>query len=272
MDQATPTSTATRATTAVQSMVIGGPSRPFLSQSCVISLIFSVTQGSDIAQSCVNCRLSSYRDSHGRSLDEYPRPSVATDTAVLTVRDGRLSVLLTLTNDAVRTGDNEWRLPGTFVHPGERLTDAVHRSLRDKAGVTGLDPRQLHVFDALHRDDRGWVLSVAHCDVVPADRLPLGDRIAVVPVEELPPLKYDHAEIVAHAVHALRTEYRRGPDPSGLLSQPFTLRQLRHIHEAVLGIPLLPDTFRRSMLAGLIATGDYYIEGRGRPAELYHRA
>ena len=38
------------------------------------------------------------------------------------------------------------------------------------------------------------------------------------------------------------------------------------------GIPLLPDTFRRSLLASLIATGDYYIEGRGRPAELYRRA
>lgn len=216
--------------------------------------------------------MTTYRDSHGRRLDQYPRPSVATDTAVLTVRDGQLSVLLTLTNDAVRTGDHEWRLPGTFLHPGERLTDAVHRSLREKAGVTGLNPRQLHVFDAPHRDDRGWVLSVAHCDVVPVDRLPLADRIALVPVEELPPLKYDHAEIVGHAVDALRTAYRRGPDPSGLLPQPFTLRQLRHIHEAVLGIPLLPDTFRRSMLAGLIATGDVFIEGRGRPAELYRRA
>src|SRR6478736_2334259 len=216
--------------------------------------------------------MTTYRDSHGRRLDQYPRPSVATDTAVLTVRDGQLSVLLTLTNDAVRTGDHEWRLPGTFLHPGERLTDAVHRSLREKAGVTGLNPRQLHVFDAPHRDDRGWVLSVAHCDVVPVDRLPLAERITVVPAEDLPPLKYDHAEIVAHAVDALRTEYRRGPDPSGLLPQPFTLRQLRHLHEAVLGIPLLPDTFRRSMLAGLIATGDFFVEGRGRPAELYRRA
>ena len=46
------------------------------------------------------------------------------------------------------------------------LADAVDRSLRDKANVRGLHPRQLHVFDALDRDDRGWVLSVAHVDVV----------------------------------------------------------------------------------------------------------
>src|SRR5690606_30546133 len=89
-----------------------------------------------------------FRDSHDRSLDDYPRPSVAVDTAVLTVGDsGRLSVLLTLTNDAVAGGGEEWRLPGTFLHPGERLADAVLRSLRVKAGVVGLRPRQLRVFD-----------------------------------------------------------------------------------------------------------------------------
>ena len=49
---------------------------------------------------------------------------------------------------------------------GETLADAVKRSLRDKAGVRGLQPRQLHVFDDPDRDDRGWVLSVAHVDVV----------------------------------------------------------------------------------------------------------
>lgn len=212
-----------------------------------------------------------YRDSSGRTLEDYPRPSVAADTAVLTVREGRLSVLLTLTNDAVRTSDDEWRLPGTFVHAGERLTDAVHRSLREKAGVDGLTPRQLHVFDAPDRDDRGWVLSVAHYDVVPADRLTPSERVAIVRVDELPPLKYDHAEIVAFAVDALRVAYRRGPDPAGLLAQPFTMRQLRVLHEAVLGVDLLPDTFRRTMLPGLVSTGESLVEGRGRPAELYRR-
>lgn len=209
-----------------------------------------------------------YHDSHGLGLDEYPRPSVATDTAVLTVRGARLCVLLTRARDAA----GEWRLPGTFLHSGERLTDAVHRSLREKAGVEGLHPRQLCVFDAPGRDDRGWVLSVAHGDVVPAARLPSSDSVTIVPVDELPPLKYDHAEIVAYAVDSVRRDYRQGPDPARLLPEPFTLRQLRDVHEAVLGTRLLPDTFRRAMLPGLAATGEFFTEGRGRPAELYRRA
>ena len=65
-------------------------------------------------------------------------------------------------------------LPGTFLRVGETLADAVDRSLRKKANVRGLRPRQLHVFDDPHRDYRGWVLSVAHVDVVRPDQLASG--------------------------------------------------------------------------------------------------
>ena len=77
-----------------------------------------------------------YRDPSGKRLADYPHPSVAVDTAVMTVVDGELSVLQV--RDAV---DGDWRLPGTFVHEGERLADSVLRSLREKAGVEGLAPR-----------------------------------------------------------------------------------------------------------------------------------
>lgn len=232
-------------------------------------------------------RTAPYRDSADKTLEDYPRPSVAVDTAVLTVPEsGRLSVLLTLTNDAAETGEvsessGEWRLPGTFLHPGEALSDAVLRSLREKAGVEGLRPRQLQVFDEPGRDDRGWVLSVAHLDAVRADRIPLIGRTRLVPVDELPKLQHDHGEIVAAAVATLRDEYRRSPDPAGLLSvdsdaaQPpepdgaFTMRELRHLHEAVLGEQLVADTFRRTMLPGLRATGQMRRGVRGKPAELF---
>jgi ADP-ribose pyrophosphatase YjhB (NUDIX family) len=219
----------------------------------------------------MSARRAPYRDSSGRTLEDYPRPSVAVDTAVLTVADGRLRVLLTLTNDAVRGDVEGWRLPGTFLHEGETLAGAVLRSLRDKAGIEGLAPRQLHVFDEPDRDDRGWVLSVAHLDVVRSERLEASGRTRLAPVDDLPPLPYGHGRIVANAVSALRADYERMPDPAGLLEQPFTIRELRGVHEAVAGERLLPDTFRRSMLPQLAPTGEVARSGRGRPAELYRR-
>ena len=147
------------------------------------------------------------------------------------------------------------------------------RSLEVKVGVVGLNPRQLHVFDAPDRDDRGWVVSVAHLAAVRADQVPVGDRASLVPVDELPPLKYDHDEIIESAVAALRSDYRRWPDPAGLLPDgPFTVRDLRLVHEQVLGERLVADTFRRAMLPRLRAAGEFRRGARGKPAELFVRA
>ncbi len=210
-----------------------------------------------------------YQDSSGRTLGDYPRPSVAVDAAVLTVDpEAELSVL-----QVRRAQGRGWALPGTFLHPGETLADAVNRALATKANVHGLRPRQLHVFDNPNRDGRGWVLSVAHVAVVPpelvAGRFP--DSTRLVPVHTPGRLVYDHADIIALAVADVRTRYETAPDPDHLLGDEFTLRDLRLIHEAVAGHALQRDTFRRSMESQLVATGATVSRGRGRPAELFRR-
>ena len=211
-----------------------------------------------------------WRDSSGRRLADYPRPSVAVDTAVLTVDTaaGALCVLEVRRNNAAG-----WALPGTFLHEGERLIDAVLRSLRVKSGVDGLRPRQLTVFDEPDRDDRGWVLSVAHFDVVTLERLAgrYSDRTRIVPVRRPGRLPYGHGLIIDAAVDALRARYEAAPDPDHLLGRTFTLRELRIVHEIVAGHPLQRDTFRRAMEPHLTGTGRTATQGRGRPAEVYRR-
>lgn len=210
-----------------------------------------------------------YKDSSEHTLADYPRPSVAVDTAVLTLdRDFGLVVL-----EVRRTTGKGWALPGTLLHEGERLADAVDRSLRVKANVRGLHPRQLHVLDDPYRDDRGWVLSVAHIDVVHADQLAsrFGATTRLVPVRSPGRLPYDHASIIAQAVENIRSRYTGDPDPDGLLRDEFTLRELRLAHEAVAGRALQRDWFRRTMEPQLVATGKTTTGTRGRPAELFRR-
>jgi ADP-ribose pyrophosphatase YjhB (NUDIX family) len=217
-----------------------------------------------------------FRDASGKSLADYPRPSVAVDTAVLTVGPGRtLDVLLV--RRVGGTARHAWALPGTFLHEGETLADAVLRSLDQKAGVRGPAPRQLHVFDALDRDDRGRVLSVAHVVVLPwAEVEPVlrarPDDVCVRPVSTATGLPFDHDAIVAMAVGVVRAAYRERPDPESLLPEPFTVRQLRHLHEAIAGVRLAPDTFRRQMLPHLVDTGRTAEGVVGRPASMFTRA
>lgn len=58
--------------------------------------------------------MNDYRDSSGRRLTDYPRPSVAVDTAVLTL-DERLGLVVLQVRRENRRG---WGLPGTFLHEG----------------------------------------------------------------------------------------------------------------------------------------------------------
>lgn len=210
-------------------------------------------------------------DEFGKTLLDYPRPSVAVDTALLTVHDGGLKVLL-----VPRAGEGAgWALPGTFLHAGERLADAVLRSLREKAGVTGRAPQQLHVFDEPGRDARGWVLSAAHVDIAPFGEIPAGAKLISLTAfdetneEQVPGLPYDHAQIIDYAVAQVRSQYRVSPDPGGLLTPPFTLKELRELHEAVLDASLQRDTFRRAMDPHLAATGEMSDGTKGRPAALF---
>ncbi len=211
-----------------------------------------------------------YRDRSGRRLEDYPRPSVAVDVALLTVLPADEPTLGVLQVRGERRG---WALPGTFLHPGERLVDAALRCLTDKAGVSGMHPRQLHVFDDPDRDDRGWVLSAAHVDACPVDRLAdrTPDSTRLVPVSSAGRLPFGHGSIIELAVDDLRRRYARDPDPAGLLGRPFTLRELRVVHQAVAGRDLQRDTFRRSVEDGLVPTGSMSEGLRGRPAELFTR-
>ncbi|WP_157155711.1 NUDIX domain-containing protein [Diaminobutyricimonas sp. LJ205] len=207
-----------------------------------------------------------YKDSHDKTLTDYPRPSVAVDTAVLTVRDGELSVAVI---EAGKPHSAKRRLPGTFVHEGETLADAVRRSLKDKVGLEGLSPTQLHVFDAPGRDNRGWVMSVVHAVVVPDVAL---RDVTVIPVTDATGLAFDHDDIVKLAVARLRADYSKQPDPEGLLGEEFTLLELERLHRAIDpdGTPKR-DAFRRKMEPLLVETGEFERGTVGKPARLFRR-
>ncbi len=214
---------------------------------------------------------ASYRDSTGRTLNDYARPSMAVDTAVLTVPDEESKLFVLQVRRVGSHAQGSWALPGTFLHEREQLSAAVSRSLRAKAGIAGRRPTQLHVFDDPARDERGWVLTVAHVDLVPYAELAavVGDDVRLVPVDEAGPLPYDHPEILVRAVDAVRARYADRPDPDRLLPKTFTLRELQLVHEAVAGHRLPRDTFRRTMEDQLRATGRMAAGTRGRPAQLF---
>jgi 8-oxo-dGTP diphosphatase len=226
----------------------------------------------------------------------YSRPSVAVDVVLLTVRDEALWTLLGRRVD--HPARDRWALPGGFVGIDESLDAAADRVLRDKAGLPDVFSEQLYTFGAPERDPRTRVISVAYYALVdPAtldrtvgrvddDRRRIA-RLAVAwagetggPVEALDPagtplpLAFDHAEILGTAVKRIRGKLDYAPIGFELLPAMFSLRDLRLVHEAILGRALNKDSFRRRILdRGLVVPTGQRAAGVGhRPPELYRFA
>ena len=135
----------------------------------------------------------------------YPRPSLTVDIALVT-RDAAPWVLLIRRKADPFAG--QWALPGGFVDENERLIDAARRELKEETGIEQADLEQLHTFGDPGRDPRGWTVSVVYLALVSPDQLSAtaGDDAAEVgwfPLDKLPPLAFDHADILARVVHRL---------------------------------------------------------------------
>lgn len=223
--------------------------------------------------------------SKAKPLSDFPRPNVAVDLAVLTVAPdldtpappGRLSVLV------LRDSAGHGVLPGRFIRERRTIAETVRETIELKLELDpgDISPVLLRVFDDPHRDARGWALSIAHAVTLPPERVASApaDLVAVDLSGDLvtrETLGYDHNEIVREAVAAIRDRYEQTPDPDRLLDRPFTLSELRHVHEAVLGERLRKDTFNRRMSEQLQPLYDESGEpllqrGVGRPAQLFMR-
>ena len=224
------------------------------------------------------------------SLDSYPRPGITVDLAILTVTDADTEpVLRMLVQD--RDSPAGRALPGGFVRERATIAETTLDVLARKVGISldgEVQPRLLRLFDDPDRDDRSWVMSAAHAVSLPESAL-TGAKGDLVPVgrngdlEGEAGLLFDHDEIVAAAVADVRERYEfRGrsvgvaPDPDGFMPEPFTLHQLRRVHEAVVGDEMHKDNFNRRMkdeLRTVTQRGQVAVSSglRGRPATLYRR-
>jgi hypothetical protein len=96
------------------------------------------------------------------------------------------------------------------------------------------------------------------------------DRPAPPPVHDLP-MASDHRRIVATALGRLRSKLKYRPVLFDLTPDTFTLSALQAAAEAVAGLSLHKQNFRRGVeRAGLVvATGVFSSDTGGRPAELF---
>ena len=198
------------------------------------------------------------------------RPDVAVLVVILTVNGARVKVLLV--RRSAEPFKDSWSLPGGLLMDSESLDEAAARKLDDETGVTDVFLEQLYTFSDL--DGRGSV-AVAYFALVDSQQAHLARRREWPPawfgVDELPPLAFANETVIDYALRRLRAKLDYSNVAYSLLPPDFTLSQLQHVYEAILGRPLDKRNFRKRILSLAIIepTGGLASEGRHRPARLY---
>jgi 8-oxo-dGTP diphosphatase len=213
---------------------------------------------------------------------EAQHPRVAADVAVFAFRDGAMNVLLV--RRRYEPYESYWALPGGLLEPWETLEEAAERELREETGVTDTYMEQLATFSELERDPRGRVISCCYLALVDGGRVRLrpgsdAREAAWRPLEPLlretaegTVLAFDHDRILSYARQRLAYKLEYQNVAWSLLSDTFTLSELRRVYEAGIGRAFEPNNFRRIALGwGVLAESGERPTG-GRPAALYRFA
>ena len=189
---------------------------------------------------------------------KYEHMAVTTDCVIFTYEDWKLKVLLVRRGGEPYKG--QWAFPGGFLRMNENAEQGALRELREETGLMPSAIGQLGVFSDIHRDPRERVITIAWYALVKPSEVVGGDdadEAAWFPVDNLPPLAFDHQQIFETAMEQLRRDIHFQPVGFDLLDDEFTIPDLQRLYEAILGVKFDRRNFQRKLLsAGILEEAD----------------
>ena len=132
---------------------------------------------------------------------KYPRPAVTADCVVMT-KETVPQVLLIERGAAPYKGC--WAFPGGFMDMDETTEQCAIRELEEETGMKVTDLQQIGAYSKVNRDSRGRTITVAYLVIIDAPVAVTGQDDAAkaqwFPIDALPPLAFDHEEIMQDAI------------------------------------------------------------------------
>lgn len=135
----------------------------------------------------------------------YPHPAVTADCLVFAHTDEGMKLLLIQRKNEPCKG--KWAFPGGFMDIDETTMDAARRELKEETGLVVVELHRVGIFDAVDRDPRERIITVAYYTILdkPAEVSGLDDAAQAkwFSLTELPDLAFDHKEILQEAERVL---------------------------------------------------------------------
>lgn len=168
-------------------------------------------------------------------------------------------------------------LPSAVVAPQENPEQVARDLFQRITGREETDVEKLNGFAAPYRNPEGRVINLAYYATIRLDSA-LEKRLKNSEyrweqANEVPPLAYDHDEILTYSRERLKRRVKRRPIGFSMLPKSFTLNQIQRLYEEALGKYLDKRNFRRKLLKSqlLLDTGQTVRSSprARRPAALY---
>lgn len=211
--------------------------------------------------------------------DAFERPNASVDTAIFTVIEDNLHVLMVQREHHPHQG--RWSLVGGFIDlkKDASIEDTAKRKLHEKTGVQTPYLEQWGTIGNKDRDPRYWSITTVYFALIPEKNVTLqagegATDIRWIKVENdgtiTDEMAFDHAHILKECHKRLRQKVLYTSLPLFLMNDIFTLTELQKTYEVLIGQTIEVKSFRRRILSADLVeeTGDMKESGR-RPAKLY---
>lgn len=201
-------------------------------------------------------------------IEQYKHPYLTVDGVILRATEKGLEVLLDKRKDEF----GEWSLPGGFVPVDELAETVLRRKVKEKTGVTISFAEQLRTYDALDRDPRSRVISMAYLCLTnreePGNWFLIRDGALIrgslmFPIEAL---AFDHGQILKDALERLAGKLWWSDLAMYLLPETFPIREIERLYEMIEGRKT--GMIKRQLGKRIEEVGEDNQTG-GRPAKMY---
>lgn len=197
-------------------------------------------------------------------------PGNSIDCIIIGFEDQQLKILIL----KWKFVEDLWAVPGGFIQVDEDLDKAAVRVLRERTGIELPFLEQFKTFGNCGRRDpdilqqiidsrnsnpkiiewfQNRFISTGYVSLVDIQKCQLkldliSEEMKWAPLNNLPPLIFDHHEIVVSGVNYIRNQMNYLPVGISLLPEKFTMKDLQGLYEAILNRKLDRGNFQRKML------------------------
>ncbi len=204
-------------------------------------------------------------------FNEVKTHEITVDTVILTIKNNALNVLLVRRDN--EPFKDKWAIPGGYVRMSENLDEAAMRVLKEKTNVENIYLEQLYTFGDPLRHPVSRVITCAYFALIRSEDVEVvtTDDLAWHKVSELPPLAFDHKEIIEYSLKRTRERLEMCPVAYQLLNEKFTLTEMQRAYEMIMEKKLDKRNFRKKVITteGLRELNEFSKSSSKRPARLY---